>query len=111
MKNIEINSDFQDKLDKWLIACRAMIVDYYAKNYPNLTPTSLIYEEGKRYLRIVSTDGNGASRSAWAFVDKTNGDILKPSSWKIPAKHARSNLNNIGDETKGMGPYGPPYLK
>ena len=43
--------------------------------------------------------------SAFAFVDKATGDVLKPASWSAPAKHAAHNgLANIG-------PYGPQYLR
>lgn len=53
-------------------------------------------EPGRRYIRIVSY--NGSQRSAWAFVDTTNGDVLKSAGWKVPAKGARGCIydNLIG---------------
>ena len=45
---------------------------------------------GKRYIRIVSE--SPGSRAAWAFVDQTNGDVLKCDGWKAPAKGARGNI-------------------
>jgi hypothetical protein len=55
--------------------------------------------KGQRFIRLVSTDGT--SRSAFGFVDKTNGNVLKANSWKQPAQNfARGN---IFDEKKGCG--------
>lgn len=64
------------------------------------------YTMGKKYIRIVENDG-----SAFAFIDRTNGSVLKPASWKAPARHARGN---IFDKTSGLGSigmYGPAYLR
>ena len=56
-------------------------------------------EGGARYIRIVSTSPD--SRSAFGFVDKTNGDVLKAAGWKTPARNfARGN---VFDEHKGVG--------
>lgn len=43
-------------------------------------------DEGSRYIRL-SKGG-----SVYAFIDKKNGDILKPATYKAPAKHARGNI-------------------
>ena len=60
---------------------------------------------GKRYSKIVY-DG-----SVYAFVDKTNGDILKPASWNAPAKHARGNLYKDDYGFGCCGVYSVAYLK
>jgi hypothetical protein len=52
-------------------------------------------QPGRKYARLV-TAFNGESRSAFAFVDLSNGDILKCAGWGIPAKHARGNIR-VGD--------------
>ena len=53
---------------------------------------------------------SGGSKSAFAFVDALNGDVLKAASWAAPAPHARANI--FKRETwKNVGPYGPVYLK
>ncbi len=65
--------------------------------------------EGNRFLKIIITSGTNVS--VFAFVDKNNGDVLKPASFKAPARHARGN---VLDEQNGMGSmtsYGPAYLK
>ena len=67
----------------------------------------LSVNEGRRYLKIVVT--TGTQISVFAFVDKTNGDVLKPATFKAPAANARGN---ILDATNGMGrmtSFGPEY--
>lgn len=67
----------------------------------------LTAEVGRRYIRIVCAS-TPSSRSAWAFVDRTNGDILKPDGWKRPAKHARGNI--LSGDVQGVSGYGPAYI-
>lgn len=52
-------------------------------------------QPGRRYARLV-TMLNGQVRSAFAFINLANGDILKSGGWKTPAKHARGNIR-VGD--------------
>ena len=63
---------------------------YAAQGWGN-SPPVLSFEKGNRYMRLVK-DQHG-QRSAFGFVDRTNGDVLKASSWKAPAKNfARGNI-------------------
>jgi hypothetical protein len=48
-------------------------------------------ERGRRYVRVLKKDRQGG-RSAYGFVDKLTGDVLKAASWKSPAKGARGNI-------------------
>lgn len=101
----------------WVAKCQKIGDDYFAANYPNspLPRPVLVVMKGKRYARIVrqETDDNGKiiTRSAHAFIDLTNGDVLKPDGWKAPAKHARGNLFDEFGGVKHMGVYGPAYLR
>jgi len=52
-------------------------------------------ETGRKYHKIIM-DANG-SRSVHAFIDKKNGDVFKPASFKAPAKHVRFNLCIMSD--------------
>jgi hypothetical protein len=59
----------------------------------------LTADRGARYIRIVSN--SGSQRSAFGFVDKITGDVLKSAGWKGPAKNfARGNIR---DERYGVG--------
>lgn len=58
---------------------------------------ALDLERGKKYIRIVRKERkNGEniqhSGSSAAFIDMTNGDVLKCDSYKKPAKHPRGNI-------------------
>lgn len=64
----------------------------------HLSQITLVAERGSRYIRIVAEQPG--SRSAWAFVDQTNGDVLKADGWKKPAKGARGN---VFDAQNGCG--------
>lgn len=106
--------DFDQAVQEWLVGAQKIINDHFAKHYPNypLPIPVLALEEGRRYIRVVRKDRpEDKTGSAHVFIDKTNGDILKPDTWRKPAKHARGNLF---DEKKGlgwMGPNGPAYLR
>ena len=49
-------------------------------------------------------------KSVYAFIEKETGDILRPATWRAPAKHARGNLANEASWTCA-GPYGVAYLR
>lgn len=82
-------------------------------------------EEGGRFVKVYSTETrpNGSvAKSIYCFIaledfetkglgNVKKGDVLKPASYKAPAKHARGN---VYDEKNGLGTcnsYGPGYLR
>jgi hypothetical protein len=69
-------------------------------------------ERGKRYTKVMYVEARGGSESdghIWCFVDQ-NGDILKPASWRAPAKHARGTIYDPA--TWGQFRWtGPQYLR
>lgn len=114
---ISAPEDFYPKFLSWFEACQKKRKDYYAFEYPGLVETTryeLEAEHRTRYIRIVAVEysrstGERITSSAWAFIDKSNGDVLKADSATRPAKGARGN---IFDEHNGMhriGVYGPAY--
>jgi hypothetical protein len=103
--------DFDQALQEWFAGCRKIFDDYLATNFPNNPKETLELKVGPKYVKVIQTREGQDGGAVWAFVDKTTGDVLKPASWRAPAKHARGN---IFDEHKGLkyiGPYGPAYLK
>ena len=84
--------------------CQAVIDADREENFPALKREVLTIKQGRRYFKIVQ---RGA---VWAFID-TNGDILKPASWRAPAKHARGNLFDANQGMGSIGPNGPAYLR
>ena len=99
---------FEEALDRWFKACQSLLDDYMAMNSPTLPRETLSMERGRRYIRIVR---NTTSQNiAWAFIDTTNGDVMKVHSWKAPAKTARGNVMDSSNGMSRMTPYGPEYL-
>ena len=39
------------------------------------------------------------------------GDVMKPATWKAPAKHARGNIYDENNGLASCNSYGPGYLK
>ena len=87
------------------------IEEYYAKSLPNLKPEYVTVDVGNKFIRLWK------GSTCWGFISRVDGDLkgapikkgdlLKPASWKAPAKHARGN---IMDGTARYGVYGPQYL-
>ena len=101
-----------EDVEQFVGRCQQIVTDHHTSNYPKLPVPVLHITEGKRYFRIMRKDYPTAdSGSAWAFIDSTNGDVLKPASWKRPAKHARGNIFDENEGMKYMSSYGPAYLR
>lgn len=79
--------------------------DFRRRGY-TMAPPTFTYMMGTKYARIVMVD---SGKSAYCFVDLSNGDILKTASWATPAKGARSNINDSDGGMSGLGPYGAVY--
>ncbi len=118
--NIVVNQD-TPQFQSWLAACQDGLDDHMKTNFPRLEREELVAGQGGRYIRINNVTRNPKfgqpneqeflRNSAWAFVDRTNGDVLKPASWRAPAKHARGNIFDESNGLAAMGPYGPAYIK
>ena len=85
---------------------------YYQKYLTNSKPELLQVDVGRKFIRLWK------GTSCWGFISRVDdtlkgapikkGDLLKPASWKAPAKHARGN---IIDGTAKWGVYGPEYIQ
>jgi len=68
-------------------------------------------KKGSKFMKIMD------SNHVWAFVSMFDGfhmgvpvkrgDLMKPASWRAPAKHSRGN---IFEGTDKWSEYGPTYL-
>lgn len=81
-------------------------------------------EEGHRFIKVYSTETvNGHTKeSIYCFVavcdfstkflgNVKKGDVMKPASYKAPAKHARGNVYDEFNGLKTCDSYGPGYLR
>lgn len=110
--------EFDKAFEIFLNGCQELLASYFKEKFPTLATPKLVVEVGTRYIRIIQEqDGfqdsfgfRKSSRNAFAFVDSLNGDILKPASWKAPAKHARGNIFDPNPLAR-MTVHGPEYMK
>ena len=103
-----MENNFDSALAAFVANCQNKINVYFKDNYSNVTPGTLVTMPGKKYVRVVNQDT--VSRSAWAFIEISTGDILKPASWKVPAKHSRGNIYKP-ESWVAVSAFGPAYLR
>ena len=108
VRMVEKAEGFDQAFKQFMMHAQKVLSDYMTKEFPTLTMPELKPQEGGRYMRI--TKEEGVSRSAWGFVDKTNGDVLKPAGWSAPAKGARANIFDQSS-WRNVGAYGPSYMR
>lgn len=71
-----------------------------------------INPKSRRYVGIFAKRGcEERAGRIYAFVDTTNGDVLKPATWRAPAKHARGNIFAADNGLGCMDHFGPSYLR
>ncbi len=101
----------------WSESVKKLVVDYYTTNFPN-QQHEMVFTFGVRYIKVFcqslakdTTSGRPVHNSVWAFLDRTNGDVLKAAGCNAPAKHARGNIYDASNGTAMLTPYGPQYLR
>ena len=114
-QSVNSPKDFDKAFKMFMKGAQKKVDDNFRQSFPNLKADKLTFKKGGRYMKVISTHQSGSGSSVWAFIDMkqgpTYGDILKPASYKAPAKHARGNLFDGSWGLKYVGPYGPAYLK
>lgn len=112
---VNAKKDINKAVDMLVKGVQKKINDYYKKQLPNSNPDILKIQKGKRYIKIIRTIPGSKGGSVFTFIDAkegpTFGDILKPASWKAPAKHARGNVFDGSWGVNSVGVYGPAYLR
>lgn len=71
--------------------CEALVQDYCRYNNGKNDGYTFTIETARKYHKVIMTT-NGGNRSIHAFIDRKTGDVLKPASFKAPAKGVRFNL-------------------
>jgi hypothetical protein len=58
----------------------------------------IVITETPKYFKVfkkqIGHDGKGSNPAIVAFIDKNTGDIYKPATYKVPAKHSRGNVHS-----------------
>lgn len=98
-----MKTDYKTALTNWLDRCQDIVnKGSIAINKPVLT----LDKGGRKYDKILAVENQ---TFAFCFIDKKTGDVLKVATYSTPAKHARGNIYQIGNE--GVDAYGALYLK
>lgn len=91
---------FQEALDAFSKKLTEKMEEYnktmveWNKQHPDKPYYSMSLEPGSKNIRVVCITGGGVSASAYCFIEKETGTILKTAGWKMPAKGARGNIFN-----------------
>lgn len=101
---------FREKFQIWFDACNQLREDELNNEHSTGSIRyGLRFKDGPKYIKITATQyakDTGKeleySASTWAFIDRTNGNVLKGDG-QTPAKGPRGN---IFDEHNGMGRIG-----
>ena len=90
------------------------IENQHFKSFPSLKDYGCTFKAGRKFCKVIITDGNGGDRSVWGFINLTHerfmeGDVLKAAGWAAPALNSpRGNLYK-GFEINRRTVYGPGY--
>lgn len=89
----EFNTNFQ----RWFEECKNLKYQEQKKAYKNNYDDwgrELSFDKYKNYIRVFSKDINGENPSAWAFVDRSTGDVYGAKKWGVPEKTPVTNISD-----------------
>jgi hypothetical protein len=106
--------EFEKALAGFLAAAQAKVDARFA-GYAPLQSGKVEIERGPKYIRIVEqtfVNEHSSGRSAFCFIDRENGNVLKPAGWKGPEKrNPRSTIFADDFGASGVTGYGTTYLR
>ena len=106
-----MKEELKTKIEK---LCKDLETTHF-QEWPTLKDYGVTYKAGRKFCKIIITDGNGGDRSVWGFINLTHekfneGDVLKAAGWAAPALNkARGNVLE-GYRVGAREQYGPGYL-
>lgn len=101
-------AEFDAALVAFVAAAQKLVDEHRNRHYPGNPTQTISTMEGPKYVRVVIADS--VHRSAYVFVERATGAILKPDGWKRPAKGWRGNIYS-DDPTSAVTPYGAKYAR
>ena len=107
-----MKEELKTKIEK---LCKDLETTHF-QEWPTLKDYGVIYKAGRKFCKIIITDGNGGDRSVWGFINLTHekfneGDVLKAAGWAAPAlNRPRGNLLKQNYKVDARTQYGPGYI-
>lgn len=113
---------FEVQLAGFLKAAQTKVNEQYGDIAPSLVASGwrrvIEIDRGPKYIRVLKADyndpkspNNCTGRSAYCFIDRTNGNVLKAAGWKAPTlKNPRSNIFSVDFGASGVTGYGAVYV-
>lgn len=98
--------DLDDRLQTFLAKVQEKVNTYYKESE---SKPKISVSKGSRYAKLITE--NYSQKSAFCFVDLTNGNILKCASWTAPAKGVRGNIQSEDFGLSCITQYGAKYLR
>jgi hypothetical protein len=114
-------NEFDLKLREYIDKLSFKTAEHYRTQFPTLPPERIEVIDGSQFVKIIKV--GQWQRHVYCFIVRRDnetkslgkvkqGDLMKPASWKTPAKHARGNIIEDCDKAiENSGPYGVVYLK
>jgi hypothetical protein len=106
--------EFAAALAGFLAASQKKVNERFAQ-YSGHQRGEIQTETGPKYIRVIDAsfvNEQESSRSAFCFINRTTGDVLKPAGWKGPEKrNPRSNIFADDFGASGITGYGTTYLR
>lgn len=121
-------SQFAERLERYRGGVEAIYMKFWTDSQFTHNPGGYaIIDDGKRFAKVLILerrwlDRNDKSKGEvhrdaldrsqiHSFIDKLTGDVLKPASYKVPAKNARGNIFDAHYGLSRVNHFGPEYLK
>jgi hypothetical protein len=77
---------------------------YMKTAFPNSDIGNVEMIKGRKYTKII------VDRGIHSFIDNTNGNILKPNSYRAPHKTPRGNIMTEEDQLQSFGSNNPKNI-
>jgi len=101
--------EFSEALNGFLAAAQKKVDARFVGHSYVGAGADLSIREGKKYIKVMMIAKGRESGSAFCFVEKTTGNVLKADGYNAPAKGIRSNIFAADFGASGVDGYGAVY--
>jgi hypothetical protein len=117
---------FQERLDQFVALTNEKLASHNQEKDYNWKTEVRVRNPNSKYVALDNyesyNDGEMKNRGVFCFIVRQDGvtkglgqvlagDVMKPASYKTPAKHSRGNIFSEDNGMEFVGAYGPAYLR